>query len=173
MARRETETKSNLKYTTNTMSRRIPLTRGKFAIVDEDDFERVNRFKWTFMAGGYAYRLINQGTPQRRCIYMHRTINKTPKGRHTDHINGNGLDNRKINLRDCTPGQNLCNSRLRKTSTTGFKGVSFFPQTKKWRAYISRDGKFVHLGYFKTPEAAHAAYVAAAKKEYGEFFRAS
>lgn len=88
-----------------------------------------------------------------------------------DHINCEKTDNSLANLREATPGQNLANSPVQKNNFSGFKGVS--RSRKHWRARINFQGKFVYLGVFSTPEAAHAAYVDASQKLYGDFARAA
>jgi hypothetical protein len=90
-----------------------------------------------------------------------------------DHANGNPDDNRIANLRRTTTAQNMQNSRRFSTNSSGLKGVSFCRQTNKWRAKIVVDGRSTHLGRFSTAERAHAAYVAAAIKYFGEFARAA
>jgi hypothetical protein len=153
--------------------RTIPLTQGKVAIVDDDDFERLNQFKWHALRNGpriwYAVRLVRPDPdgPQ-RAVLMHRLIIGNHSG-WTDHINGDGLDNRRSNLRVCTRSQNLANSKLRSDNTSGFKGVCRFavkrPTSKKWRAKLA--GQLV--GNFHTKEEAAQAYNRAAKETYGEF----
>jgi len=100
---------------------------------------------------------------------MHKFLMQTPKGMHTDHINGNGLDNRRSNLRVCTPSQNKMNSKTYRTNKSGFKGVSFYKRDRNWSAQITMNFKKVHLGYFSTPGLAHVAYCNAALKLHGEF----
>lgn len=88
-----------------------------------------------------------------------------------DHINGNREDNRLANLREATRSQNNMNSGRRADNISGYRGVHFNKQQGKWQARVHVNKKSVHLGFFKTPEAAHAAYCEAAKKYYGEFAR--
>ncbi len=90
-----------------------------------------------------------------------------------DHANGKPDDNRIANLRPATTTQNMQNCRRFSTNSSGFKGVSFCRQTRRWRAHIVVDGRYIHLGRFPSPEKAHAAYVAAAQKYFGEFARAA
>ena len=97
----------------------IPLTQGKLAIVDDEDFEWLSQWKWHFNRKKYAARTINHSGK----LYMHQVILNTPKGMLSDHRNGNGLDNRRKNLRACNVQQNKANSRLPKNNTSGFKGV--------------------------------------------------
>lgn len=150
--------------------RLIPLTQGKFAIVDEDDYEFISQFKWCYCQG-YARRDYRSPTGKRSCIFMHRLINKTPENFETDHINCNALDNRRCNLRNATRHQNVRNTTTRKDNLSGLKGVGFFKPSNKWRARIRMNGAMHSLGYFKTPELAHAAYCDAAKKLHGDFAR--
>ena len=87
-----------------------------------------------------------------------------------DHINGQGDDNRWVNLREATHAQNMRNTtNARKNSTSGYKGVSYYKPMKKWQAVIRVNGKLKHLGYFQEPEAAHREYISAAKRLHGSF----
>lgn len=90
-----------------------------------------------------------------------------------DHIDGDPSNNRMSNLRVCNRTQNNANKGPQRNGSSGFKGVSLFKRTGRWKAEIGCNGKRYHLGYFDTPEQAHAAYVAAAQKHFGEFARAS
>ncbi len=107
----------------------IPLTQGYFAIVDADDYERLSQYKWHVKVssyGCYAYR-----TENRKRIAMHREILNAPPGMHCDHINHNGLDNRKANLRLCTPQQNSFNQKPRSNCTSRYKGVCWNRSMRK------------------------------------------
>ena len=88
-----------------------------------------------------------------------------------DHINGNPGDNRLANLREATHAENLQNTKLQRTNTSGFKGAHWNTRDGKWYAQITADGRWRFLGYFSTPEAAHPAYCAAAREHHGEFAR--
>lgn len=88
-----------------------------------------------------------------------------------DHINGDPSDNRLVNLRAASVAQNVWNSRIRTSNTSGFKGVIWFKPKQRWRAEITVLGRQVHLGYFRTPEAAHEAYCAASARLHGEYGR--
>jgi len=141
--------------------KRIPLTQGKFSIVDDDDFEWLSKHKWTF--NGYcAYRKVDD-----KNVYMHREIMKTPKGMDTDHKNHNRLDNKKENLRIATRSQNSWNKKKMDDNTSGYKGIS--KKKKKWRARICVDGNHIYLGYYATKIEAALAYDNAARKYHGEF----
>ena len=124
----------------------IKLTKGKYAIVDDADFAYLNQWKWQCDSSGYAVRDIGGRKDKKRTL-MHRLINKTPKGFHTDHINRNKLDNRKANLRTTTVGQNILNSKISKRNTSGYKGVEWYKN--RWVARIKFNYKTIYLGRFK------------------------
>jgi len=151
--------------------KKISLTQGKFAIVDDEDFDLISQQKWHFIKGGYAVR--RSGTPK-QTIYMHRYINKTPNTLHTDHINGNKLDNRRKNLRTVTPAQNHHNRKKGGGRDTGYKGVSYWKSKKgaeSVRGYICTGGKYIHLGHFANLKFAAIAYDVAARKMFGKYAR--
>jgi len=131
--------------------KRIPLTQGKSAIVDDADFAAVSGFKW------YAHKIRHnfyaarhaEKNGKRIVVYMHRVIIQTPAGKETDHRNGDGLDNRKRNLKICTRTENGANRpRLNSNNKSGHGGVYWYEKTKKWRAQISRNGRVKCIGYF-------------------------
>jgi hypothetical protein len=154
------------------MAKEIKLTQGKVAIVDDEDFEYLNQFKWQAHKNGnkfYAVTslLINN---KYRTKMMHRLIaNNKNKKMHTDHINGDGLDNRKINLRICTHSQNLMNRGPQANNKTGYKGVCYDKRINKFRATISITGINKNLGCYINPVDAARAYNTAAIKYYCEF----
>lgn len=94
-------------------------------------------------------------------------------GTDIDHIDGDPQNNRLTNLREATVSQNQANARRRANNTSGFKGVNFHKRGRKWQARIRVNGKSLYLGFFDSREAAHAAYVAAARELFGEFARAA
>jgi hypothetical protein len=145
----------------------ILLTKGKVALVDDEDFEELSKHKWYCSDRDYAAR--HGAGHNRRHIYMHREIMHTPPGMVTDHINHNKLDNRKSNLRVCTDLQNARNSTYRPNNTSGFKGVSLRKKYGTWSADIKINYFHKFLGYFSSPEEAAHAYDNAAKEIYGEF----
>ncbi len=144
----------------------IPLTKGKFAIVDAEDYDFLMQWKWCF-SRRYAASWGGKENPQ--MMAMHRVINKTPHGLYTDHINGNGLDNRKENLRTATPSQNLINSPA--SGISKYKGVSWHKRDKKWQVFIQKNGQRSFVGNYRNEELASLAYNAAAIKIHGEFAR--
>lgn len=134
--------------------KRITLSAGKHTLVDDEDYEWLNQWKWSYVrthVGGYAHRVptINGKRTQ---ILMHRLLNKTPEGFVTDHKNQNKLDNRKNNLRTVTHSQNQMNTSVRKNNRVGVKGITF--QNNRWRARIFTNGKSIFLGGYKTLDEA-------------------
>ena len=156
------------------MSRKIRLTRGKVALVDDEDFEWLNQWKWQAVKGHttwYAYRYPTLPGGKRRLVLMHRAILCPPKEKDVDHKDRNGLNNQRDNLRVATQTQNNQNARSHQGTTSQFKGVHWFKATKRWQSQIKYNGKKIHNGFFLSEiEAAHA-YDRAAMKYFGEFAR--
>lgn len=162
---------SNLYNTIIFMTKEIELTQGKFAIVDDDDYEWLNKHKWCACKSRktwIAKRGIG-GRNNRTYELMHRAIMKPPKDVWIDHIDGNALNNTRENLRFCTRYQNQQNRPKNKNNASGYKGVYLHKQTRKWRARIYANGKNHSLGLFSTPEEAALAYDNAAKELHSEF----
>ena len=144
----------------------IKLIHGYEAQVDDEDYVYLSQFNWNYHKDRYTGYAIND-----KLVRMHRLIMQPPKGMVVDHIDGNGLNNCRSNLRICTNQENLCNKRKYKNNKSGFKGVSWRKQCSKWRAYIQINNKQKHLGYFKTAELAYEEYCKASKLYHKEFGR--
>lgn len=149
----------------------IPLTQGQVAIVDDEDYERVARFTWCLHRSGngklYAGR-ITRVRGRRRKVKLHRYLLRCRPGQLGDHRNGDGLDNRRRNLRRATHAQN--NQNKKGWSAFGLKGVSRWPNGR-WRARIGYHGRQRWLGMFDDRTEAAKAYDRAARKMFGEFAR--
>lgn len=149
--------------------KKIVLTKGKYAFVDDEDYEIISKTKWYAGSrkGQDKYYAMNwKGR-------MHRFILKAKKNQEVDHINGNTLDNRKENLRICDSSQNKANSVISSRNTSGYKGVyrSKTNKHKKWIANIKAYGVVYRLGYFHKKEDAAKAYNKKAIELFGEFAR--
>jgi hypothetical protein len=152
--------------------KQIPLNgkhgKGKFALVDDDDYEELMQYKWNSNPDGYAIRGVRIDGDYIN-IKMHRVIINCNKGLFVDHINHNKLDNRKDNLRACTLRQNAMNSIPRNSCSSIYKGVSFHKVNKKWVAYININMKYTYLGSFNTELEAAKAYNISALKHFEQF----
>ena len=149
--------------------KRIPLSQGKYALVDIEDFQELNKWKWHVGNRGYAVRHLKDSN--RIKIFMHRVIIDAPIGKEVDHINQDRLDNRKDNLRVCTRQENLMNQKMSKINTSGYKGVSYYKKDNRYESRIGFNNKVIYLGRFHTGQDAAIAYNVAAKNYYGEFAR--
>lgn len=152
----------------------IQLTKGYVAIVDDEDFEGLSKFKWHVACSNfgkpYASRKPIAGENRKETnIRLHRFILRAKDGEHVDHINGDTLDNRRCNIRVCTPAENMRNRPIQSNSTSGYKGVSWHKHRSKWRAQIKINGRKKHLGYFDNPKDAYMAYCLAAAELHGRF----
>jgi len=150
----------------------INLTQGQKAIVDDEDFEELNKYKWYAnwcknTKSFYAVRNVRNGEKQ-TLESMARVIINAPSDKQVDHIDHNSLDNRKMNLRLVTNQQNQFNVKSRIGSSI-YKGVSFHKEHHKWQARIKKDGIKHHLGYFKNEKDAAMAYDKAAFKMFGDY----
>ena len=140
-----------------------------YAIIDDEDFERINKYNWIISSNGYAVHYKSKNRKYLGIIRMHRIILDTPRDKFIDHINGNKLDNRKQNLRFATNSQNQANAKIRSTNKSGFRGVSFHNWSGKWIVGIKVMGKSINLGYFSNPKEAAMAFDDAAKIYQGKF----
>lgn len=156
------------------MTREIPLTQGYTAIVDDEDYERVIQFKWYAQTSKkknvvYAARAISKKVARPGLNWLHRLVMDAPDGIQVDHIDGNGLNCTRSNMRFATHTQNVCNRGIFKNNKCGYKGVSKLKKGKKWVATIRVNSHTIHLGRFDTPELAFQAYKQAAIAHQGEF----
>jgi len=154
--------------------KKIKLTQGRFAIVDDEDYEIFSSFNWYTSSSGYAIRMSLKSehkSNKRKTIILHRIIVKCPEGKEVDHINGDRLDNRRTNLRVCSHQQNTRNVRMPFTNTTGYKGVTSNNSCKvnPWAAKIWCNERLIYLGGYPTKEEAALAYNKKAKELFGEF----
>lgn len=149
------------------------LKSGDNLIVDDCDFELASIYTWYVDRHGYVKRSIHRRNEvgKKTCVKVsiHREIMKPDKGILVDHINGNKLDNRRSNLRLCTPAGNSMNRRKLHKKSSEFKGVSFCNRQKKYLSRIKFQRKSISLGYFKNELDAAIAYNTAALKYHGEF----
>jgi hypothetical protein len=161
---------SGLTITGDSIMKQISLTKDQFALVDDEDFEWLNQWKWCankFQNRWYAYRGTKK--PKMHTILMHRFIMGATKGQEIDHKDGNGLNNTRNNLRFCEHYQNLFNKKGNIISVSKYKGVSLHRRDKLWRARIQINGKQRTIGYFKDEKKAAEAYDIEARKYFGEF----
>lgn len=164
------------------MVRRIPVGEGgSVALVDNEDYEFLSQFVWTLIEWrGKQYakrkqRLSDDPYPEYGTISMHSLI--LSGAVEVDHIDGNGLNNQRSNLREVTHAQNIQNQKVQRRSKTGYRGVTYFPncgqwkRKKPWRARIKVDGYDRTIGYYSTPEEAAKAWNEAALDAWGEYAR--
>jgi len=143
--------------------KRIRLTNGGFAIVSDKDHHRLSRVNWYRDSQGYVRRHLGSGN----YLYMHRAVLMGVTM--VDHANGNKIDNRRCNLRECTMAQNLQNGKSHRDAFSKYKGVSYDKSRRKWAADIMAFGKRRRLGRFDTEREAAEAYATAAKEFHGQF----
>lgn len=146
----------------------IQLTQGQIALVDDEDFDSLNQYKWYAMKDGntfYAARNI-EVDGKRTIVRMHYSI---MNGKGIDHIDGNGCNNLHSNLRLCTHNQNMMNKRKQKNTTSIYKGVCFHKRADKWVAHIMITRTLIYLGLFASEIDAAKAYNTKAIELFGEF----
>jgi hypothetical protein len=144
-------------------------------LIDDEDYDKIKDYTWRVSKDGNTFYALTHIRINGKftSVPIHRLIMNAHKGQEVDHINNNGLDNRRSNLRICSHSQNMMNTQLNKNNKSGFKGVSIDKKNKylSWRAQISINNKKICLGNFVIPEEAHEAYCEASKKYHGEFAR--
>lgn len=148
----------------------IRLTNGMFTVVDDDDFDRVKDYNWQHRSrkGAPSYVGCTKSKNKiKRWIHLHRLIMNCPENMEVDHIDGDGLNNCKSNLRICTHRENILNRSVNKRKDNSMKGVGL--HEGRWRSRIASEGKKFFLGHFPTMELAAIAYNEKAKELHGEF----
>jgi hypothetical protein len=151
------------------VSKQIPLTQGKFATADDEDYDDVNKYKW--FAQHIGEQWYASSAPKHNAhILLHRYLMKVTEFKiKVDHIDGNGLNCQRSNMRLCTQSQNMRNRGANKNNKSGFKGVSFDKRSSKWVAGIKLNRKRISIGFYAAPEEAARAYDEKAKELFGEF----
>jgi len=145
----------------------IFLSQNKVAIIDDEDFDAVSKYKWCAVCIKkiwYARAQI-----ENHLVYLHRFLMQPSIKMEVDHKDGNGLNCIRENMRVCRPLDNNRNRRIQKGNTSGYKGVWWYPRLKKWESGISVENKSIHLGVFIQRDDAALAYNEAAKLYYGDF----
>jgi len=146
----------------------IKLTRGRAALVSEQDFDDINNYRWFSGNHGYAARMIRTESGIRKTLLMHVQIIGSVEGLEIDHVNGNTLDNRRDNLRHVTHSQNMAN-QVKTRGVSEFKGVSWKKRNKKWMAQIYKNSTCFYIGLFLSETEAAMAYNKRAVELFGNF----
>ena len=149
------------------LMKKVPLTGGNYALVDDEDYRNVSGFRWKEPGGYAAHNSRKGGRPF--TVYMHRLITAAPGGMKVDHRNHDGLDNRKANLRVCTHSQNHMNRVKLVGRSSRYKGVSWHAGRGQWRAYLTLDGTQRHIGYFDNETHAALGYDMWAHTLFGQY----
>lgn len=148
----------------------IHLLHDKTLLIDSEDFDRISGYTWFSWFNGYQwYAISHKPKPQKGVIYLHRFITNALDGQKVDHIDGNGMNNTKRNLRFCTQAQNGFNRGPNKNNTSGYKGVIWDKKNGLWCAQIKFTGKCIRIGRYGSIEDAARAYDSKALELFGEF----
>jgi hypothetical protein len=154
--------------------RRIHMAQPKYAKVDPADYKRLRGYEWLAKKGRSSFyarrRAAGSKAGKEALIYLHQEVIEVPEGMVVDHINHDGMDNRRANLRAATYSQNLCHRKKRSgAKQSKYKGIYWRKKNRKWQAVITFDRKKIYLGYFRNEIDAAKAYDRAAMKYHGEF----
>ncbi len=150
----------------NTTYKSSPDYKKYVALVDDEDYEKLIKYNWSIKrAKNSEYA---RGKVEGKNVYMHKLITGFAL---TDHIDRNGLNNQKYNLREATRAENCRNCKKYRNSSSKYKGVAYRPETSKWRSYIRVNGKLIHGGQFKSEKEAGQRYNELARLYFGEFAR--
>lgn len=156
--------------------KKIPISQGKEVLVDDIDYEKLSQHKWcalksrgTFYARRTAYQKIGKKWEVEQRILMHRELMNPVRSMQVDHIDGNGLNNQRSNLRICSQDENRWNVGKPRHNTSGFKGVCFHKLTKMWQVSLRKNSKQIYVGLYPTKEKAAEAYLEACLKYHGSF----
>jgi hypothetical protein len=153
--------------------KKISLSKGLEVLVDNKDFKGLSKFSWHSQKNKNTYYAVTKpwvkGTGKCKTIYMHRFLTEAEKGMVVDHIDGNGLNNQRDNLRVCTQTQNMMNRGKQLNNSSGYKGVVKHPLCNKWMTRIKVGSKHIYLGLYMTKEEAAQVYNDAAINYYGEY----
>jgi hypothetical protein len=152
------------------MTKEIPLTKGRVALIDDEDYERVSQYKWSFDNNGYAVRKSG-GSKNPKKVMLHRFILDAPTGFDVDHANHDSLDNTRVNLRICNRSQNNANRISLPGSSSQYKGVSWNTERQYWKVFHAAYGVRRSLGSFHDEVEAAIAYDDAAYAAFGNFAR--
>lgn len=149
---------------------RIPLTRGKYALIDKSSVDRISKHRWAaHKIGNTWYAARKDRNANGKMVFMHREVMECPNGMVVDHVNRDGLDNRLSNLRVCSHSQNIQNKKIQKNNSSGWIGVNWSRVSQKWQAGVALNGKNTHVGLFLCPIEAAIARDVAAIEVYGEY----
>ena len=148
-------------------TRLIPLTRRKFAVVDLQDYYRLSKYRWYATVSRNTFYAARKRRGKR--IFMHREIMRPGEDMVVDHVDRDGLNNRRSNLRLCTVGENCCNAVGNAGAMSKYKGVGWHKRIKKWTATIQAEKQSYHIGYFKNEIDAARAYDRRARKLHRQF----
>ncbi len=149
--------------------KQIKLSQGKFALVDDGDYSFLSQWKWCAKEGNNTFYAVRTDCITGRIIRMHRVLLDVPNGIYADHVDMNGLNNQRLNIRLCTKSQNNCNRGTQSNNTSGYKGVNWHKKSKLFQVNIAYKNKQIYLGCYKSKHEAAKAYNKKALELHGEF----